>query len=320
MRTNATDVQTFSRVARCKSFSLAAKQLGVTRSAVSKSIGRLEKALGVTLIQRSTRSCSLTDLGRRFYKHAAEVDAALEAAVSSVTGSEQDVVGHLGISVATSFGAALTPALIRRFRSDWPRLRLSVQFDERYVDLIGTGVDVAIRVARQLEDSTLLSQRLAVTRMALVASPGYLAKYGTPKQPRELKMHRCLDLGSPARPQTIWRFNDDKESIDVPIHCSLTADSELALILAACMDDGILYTPQILVGGELAQGRLVPLLSEYTRADTWGIYAVYPNRKPPAKVRAFIEFVKHELPNLEMVDRWAPFGQPREEKRAAAIA
>lgn len=149
------------------------------------------------------------------------------------------------------------------------------------------------------------------------ALPGYLAKYGTPKHPQDIKTHRCLDLGSPVRPQTIWRFRDGEDTVEVPVYCSLTANAILPLILAACMDDGILYTQQLLVGGELAQNRLVPLLSDYTRSDAWGIYAVYPNRKPPAKVRAFIEFVKQELPNLEIVDRWAPFRQPCEEKRVA---
>ena len=316
-RINAADVQTFSRVARSESFRIAANQLGVTRSAVSKSIGRLEKALGVRLLNRSTRSCSLTDAGRRFLKYATKVDVALEAAVDSVSGNEQEVAGHLGVSVATSFGAALMPSLVERFRVAWPRLKLSMHFDERYIDLIGTGIDVAIRIAPQLEDSTLLSQRLGQTRMALVASPGYLAKYGVPKHPRELKSHRCLDIASPLRPQTIWRFRDIDEPIEVPIHCSLTANADMPLILAACMGDGILYTQRLLVGGELAQGRLVPILSDYTRSDSWGIYAVYPNRRPSAKVRAFIEFVRAELRGLEMVDRWAPFGQPCEDERTA---
>ena len=316
-RINAADVQTFSRVARSESFKIAASQLGVTRSAVSKSIGRLEKALGVTLLNRSTRSCSLTDAGRSFFKYAAKVDVALEAAVESVSGNEQEVAGHLSVSVSTSFGAALMPSLIDGFRAAWPRLKLSVHFEERCVDLIGTGVDVAIRIAPQLEDSTLLSQRLGQTRMALVASPGYLAKYGVPKHPRELKSHRCMDRGSPSRPQTIWRFRDGDERIEIPVHCSLTANADMPLILAACMDDGILYTQRLLVGGELAQGRLVPILSDYTRLDLWGIYAVYPNRRPPAKVRAFIDFVRAGLPDLKTVDRWAPFGQPCKEEHTA---
>lgn len=316
-RINAADVQTFSRVARSESFKTAANQLGVTRSAVSKSIGRLEKALGVRLLNRSTRSCSLTDAGRRFFKYATKVDVALDAAVDSVSGNEQEVAGHLAVSVSTSFGAALMPVLVHRFRAAWPRLNLSVHFEESYVDLIGSGVDVAIRIALQLDDSTLLSQRLGQTRMILAASPGYLAKHGVPKHPRELKSHRCLDLGSPSRSQTIWRFRDADEAIEIPVNCSLTANADMPLVLAACMDDGILYTQRLLVGGELAHGRLVPILSDYTRSEPWGIYAVYPNRRPPAKVRAFIDFVRAELPDLTTVDRWAPFGQPCEH---AAIA
>jgi DNA-binding transcriptional LysR family regulator len=155
-----------------------------------------------------------------------------------------------------------------------------------------------------------MSKRLGTTPEVLVASPQYLAKYGTPKHPIDLASHHCLSLGSPARPQTVWRFRHRGEIIEVAVECAITTNTDLPLILAACMGDGILYIPKLLVGGELEQGRLVPILTEFTDSRQNGIYAVYPKRNPPAKVKAFVAFVANELAELQIVDRWAPFGQP----------
>lgn len=301
---NAGDVQVFSRVARTGNFSEAAEQLGLTRSTVSKSISRLEGRLGVVLINRSTRSSSLTDAGRRFYEHATEVDAALERAVAAVSGDDQEVVGNLSISLPTSLGAALTPALVGQFRRKWPRLSLSLEFNDEYVDLIGGSIDVAIRVARRLNDSNLLSRRLGETKGVLVASPGYLSRYGIPKSVEELGNHRCMDIGRADRMRVVWRFDGSEGPIEVPVQCTMNANSDLPLILAACMDEGILYTPEIVVSNELAQGRLTEILSESTSSQCFGIYAVYPNHGRPAKVRAFIDFIANQLPLLDTVDRW----------------
>ena len=307
---NVADIQVFSRVARLGSFSEAARQLGLTRSAVSKSVSRLEEKLGVVLIQRSTRSSSLTDAGRRFQSYAAEIDATLEKAVASVSGADQEVVGNLSVSVPTSFGAGMMPSLIHDFRAKWPRLSLNLHFSDQNVDLVGGAYDVAIRLATRLEDSSLLSKRLGTTREILVASPGYLARHGTPRHVNDLKSHRCLAIGSSARSQVVWRFRGVRDQIEVPIDCAMTSNTDLALILAACMDEGILYTPELSVSGELARGRLQAILPDFCDSRRRGIHAVYPNRKPPAKVRAFIDFIEAALPALEAVDRWAPFGEP----------
>lgn len=304
---NAADVQVFSRVAQTGNFSEAAEQLGLTRSAISKCIIRLEDRLGVVLINRSTRSSSLTDAGRRFYRYAREVDDALEKAVAAVSGSDQDVVGNLSISMPTSLGAAMTPFIVDEFQRNWPRLTLSLHFDDKCVDLIGGSIDVAIRVARRLSDSNLLSKRLGTTREILVASPAYLARFGSPETVEELKNHRCLDLGRPDRSRVIWRFCNPDGTAEVPVECAISANTDLPLVLAASMDQGILFTQEIVVGNELAQGRLQEILPQYTRAQSLGIYAVYPNHGPPAKVRAFIDFVEQRLPQLVNVDLWAPF-------------
>lgn len=307
---NAADVQLFSWVVRHGSFSEAAQRLGITRSAVSKAVTRLEDRLGVCLLRRSTRKLSLTDAGHRFFKHAAEVDAALQSAEAAVAGDDQDVSGHLAVSLSTSFGAALLPRIIRDFRGKWPNLTLSLDFNDSYTDLIGGGLDLAIRIASRLDDSSLMSKRLATTREVLVASPGYLKKFGTPGHVDDLKNHRCIDIANSTRSEKTWRFREGKETIEVPVSCVMTATSDLPLILAACLDEGVLQMPELLVAGEVASGRLVEILPDFSDAREWGVFAVYPARKPSAKVRAFIDFVVQELAHLPTVDRWAPFSDP----------
>ena len=304
---NVADAQVFNRVATTRSFSEAAQQLGVTRSAVSKSVSRLEEGLGVVLLNRSPRKASLTEAGRIFYQHSAQIDVDLERAYASVSGCDQRPVGKVSCSLPSSLGAALLPAILQRFRVAWPELTLNLNFDERYVDLVGGSFDVAIRIAQRLQDSNLLSRRLGTTGEVLVASPAYLAKHGTPSHANELKSHRCLALGSPAQSRVVWRFGGPDGPLEIPVECVITSNTNLALILAACMDDGVLNIPELLVGGELAQRRLQRILPEFSDPQAYGIYAVYPNQKPPAKVRAFIEFVEQELPALGTVDRWAPF-------------
>lgn len=303
---NVSDIQVFSKVAATRSFSEAATQLGITRSAVSKSISRLESELGVTLLNRTPRSASLTEAGRNFFAHSVAVDEALEQAVASVSGADQRPSGNVSCSLPTGLGASLMQPLMRRFRNSWPDISLDLHFDDRYVDLVGSSIDVAIRVAQKLDDSNLLSRRIGATRDVLVASPGYLAKHGEPKSISDLKDHRCLGVGNAVRRRVVWRFRGDEGPLEVSVACSTTSNSVLALILAACMDDGIIYLPELFVGGELNEGVLKRVLPESSDSQAYGVYAVYPNLRPPAKVRAFIEFIEQELPQINTMGRWSP--------------
>lgn len=304
---NPSDAQVFVRVVRAGSFSAAAERLGVTRSAVSKAVSRLEDDLQVVLLRRTPRSLSTTDAGTRFFEYAEEADLALQRGRDAVGGSDEEISGHVAVTLPTSLGAALMPGFVQRFRSQWPRLTLNLNFDDRCADLIGGGFDLAIRIAPRLEDSSLCSKTLASTREILAASPGYLARFGTPKHVSELKDHRCLELGRPIRTEAVWRFVKGNEPIEVPLALSLTSNTDLPLILAACLDDGILRIPALLIGGELASGRLVEILRDFADSRAWGVHAVYPRKNPPAKVKTFIEFVVGEIDELERADRWAPF-------------
>lgn len=303
---NVSDIQVFGKVAATGSFSDAAAQLGITRSAVSKAVSRLEKQLGVTLLNRSPRSTSLTEAGRVFFEHSMAIDDALERAVASVSGADQRPTGNVSCSMPSSLGAALMTPLIRKFRDVWPEVTLDLHFDDRYVDLIGSSIDVAIRVAPKLDDSNLLSRRIGTTRKILVASPAYLEMHGRPASIPDLKNHHCLAVGSAARRRVTWRCESTDGPAEVMVNCHTTSNSVLALILAACLDDGIIYVPELFVSGELREGVLTRVLSDCCASQPFGVFAVYPSQKPPAKVRALIDFLEQELPQLDTMERWAP--------------
>jgi DNA-binding transcriptional LysR family regulator len=199
------------------------------------------------------------------------------------------------------------PSIIRDFRRTWPNIILNLHFDERYADLVGGRFDVAIRVAQQLNDSNLLSRRLGSTRQVLVASPGYLDLYGTPTNVLDLPKYRCIGLGSGRRQIAAWHFSGKDGPIDVQVERILTANNNLALILAACLGEGILSIPELFVSAELAQGRLREILPQFSDPNRSGIFAVYPTRKPATKVRVFVDFVANLLNSPHALDRWAPF-------------
>ena len=317
---NLSDVYVFKKVAATLSFTQAAKQIGSSRSAVSKKISRLEQDLGVTLLNRSTRSVSLTEAGRTFHQHTSEVDTRIERAADVVRGTDLQPTGTVAFSVPSSLGAALMPALITQFHSTWPELKFSIHFDDSLVDLIAGSYDLAIRIAQKLNDSSLISQRLTSTHKVLAASPGYLDKYGVPTDISQLKDHRCLGLGSAVKTGTKWRLQDQNRVIEVPCTYSISANNDLALILAACLDNGIVYLPEICISNEVLQKRLQIILRESSDPQPYGIFAVYPHRNAAAKVKVLVNFIEQELSSMSTIDRWAPLSKDPSQSKEQAVA
>ena len=301
------DCAIFARVAKTLSYQYAGDQLGLSRSTISKRIVALEQALGVILLNRSTRRISLTDAGTNLLAHWRDIERAAQQSFDTVHGSDLEPSGRLRISIATSLGAVLMPRLARDFLSEWPDLQMSIHFSEPFVDVVGHGFDAVIRIAENLTDSVLVAKRLATSRKVLVASPGYVERYGKPANLKALKEHRALDLHAASERGSAWRFVDAndkaKETTLVP---ACVANNDLALILAACLDVGILYTPKILVESELSRGHLKVLDLDDAQGPEVGIYALYPHREPPAKVRVFVDFVSKQLNDIERLNRWDP--------------
>ena len=305
---NIADISVFNKVAETLSFTRAGELVGMNRSAISKRVARLENDLGVVLFNRSPRSISLTEAGQKFYAHTITLDQTINNAAESIQDTQQRPSGVLSFTMPTSLGASLMPLIMREFQRTWPDVCLQVNLDERYVDIIGEGLDVAIRLAKKLNSSSLMSRRIATTPDILVAAPDYLKKRGRPTHVEELKTHFCLTL---SKRDVIWRFSRKGDAYDVPLNCTTSSNNDQALLLIACLGGGIVRVPKLLVESELAQGQLLRVLADFESLPEYGVYAIYPNRNPPAKVKVFIDFIEQQLARMQEIDRWAPLTNTR---------
>ena len=300
---NLSDIPIFNAVADTLSFTRAAQHLGLSRSAVSKRIARLEKDTDVLLFQRSARSIRLTPAGERFYDQTAALDTTIRRATEALQQTQDVPFGRLSLTMPTSLGAQFTPLLVREFRSQWPQVQLNIDYDDRYADLAAEGFDVAIRVAKRLGDSSQPAKSLMTSSEVLVASPGYLERFGRPQTLRELRRHCRLAL---AKQDSAWQLHGPNGPESVRLDQVTTFNNDLAMILAAVLDGGIFLTPRILVESEIKSGRLVVVLPRYKTPTDYKVWAVYRTLQPTAKVRMLIRFVEDWLPRLGDLDRWQP--------------
>lgn len=293
-----TDIIAFVRVADARSFTVAAEQLGLSRSAVGKCVTRLEDQLGVRLLHRTTRSVTPTDEGEAFYERCVRILADLEDAELAMASRSERPRGRLRLDLPVSFGRLHVLPLLHRFMATWPDVVVNVTFTDRYVDLIDEGVDLALRIGGE-DDSQLVARTLAPHRLVTCATPDYLAARGTPQTPADLADHSCLAFTHAGRPAD-WRFRtrpDDgsdaplADNRTLPVHGRFCASNAEALRDAALAGYGIGQLATFLVGDDLRAGRLVPVLESYTTPGP-PIRAVYPTgRHLSPKVRRFIDLL-----------------------------
>ena len=283
----------FLAVVRAGSFVGAAEATGLSKAAVSRHVSELEATLGVRLLHRTTRRLSLTDEGQRFQARAAELMEALEDLESATASSGGEASGVLRINAPVTFGNLHLAPLWPRFLAANPKVTLDITLNDRVVDLVDEGYDLAIRIT-SLGDSQLVSRRLATTRMVLCASPGYLAAHGTPRHPRELTGHRVLAYSYWTSGDE-WRFTGPAGDASVRVKPCLRSNSGDTCRVAALHDQGVILQPDFLVGPDLRAGTLVELMPEY-RSLELGIHAVYPTRKHlPMKTRLLVDFLVDAL-------------------------
>lgn len=280
----------FVTVVETGSLSAAAARLDVAKSVVSRRISELEAHLGVQLLHRTTRRLVLTDTGQTFYQRAAEILAELAEAEHAAAEGRQALTGRVRLAAPLSFGLLhLNPALTA-FAEQHPGVQLDVDMNDRAVNLVEEGFDLAVRIGH-LGDSSLVARPLAPIRTLLCASPGYLARRGTPRHPQELAAHDGLVYTNIPEAQQ-WRFTDaegNTESVRVPVR--LRANNGDLLLEAAAAGLGIVATPTFIAYRAVLEGRLVPLLTDY-RMPVVHAYAVYPSRRfLPRRVRALVEFL-----------------------------
>ena len=283
------EMQTFNAVVDAGSFVKAAEALHMSKAAVSRYVVDIETRLGVRLLHRTTRRLSLTEEGQVFYGRSKEILADLAEAEDEITSRSDAASGLLRINAPFTFGILHLAPLWGAFMALHPKVTLDVTLADRLVDLVDEGYDVAIRIAT-LESSTLVSKRLATTRMVLCASPKYLARRGTPQHPSELARHSVISY-SYWSTKDEWRFEGPKGPVSIKTDPCMHTNSGDTCRAAALADQGVILQPTFLVDKNLADGSLIELMPQY-RSLELGIYAVYPTRKHVStKVRALIEFL-----------------------------
>jgi DNA-binding transcriptional LysR family regulator len=279
----------FVAVAESGSFSGAARQMKISTSMVSRQIAALEGKLGVRLFERTTRAVALTEAGRNYLDRAQRVLAELEAANLWVSRLQDTPRGRLRISAPLSFGVQhLSPAL-PLFLSRFPEIEIDLALNDRYVDLIDEGFDLALRIGR-LADSSLIARKLSPIRRAVCASPDYIARRGAPSHPNELVAHECLSH-SEIGPRE-WRFLDENgQTLLIEVKSRFRADNGDVLRQMALAGVGIIYLPTFFIGQDIAAGRLVSLLPPFALLDS-ALQAIYPpGRHLSPKVRVFVDFL-----------------------------
>ena len=287
---NLAAMAVFARVVEDRSFTQAADALGRSKSAVSKAVSQLEDRLGARLLNRTTRRLSLTEAGTAYYERAARILAEAAEADSAVSALQDEPRGTLRINAPMSFGQRHLAPAIGGFLERYPELRLDITLSDRFVDLIGEGYDVAVRIAA-LPDSSLIAAKLAPNRRVVCASPDYLARAGTPRHPQDLRQHNCFGYTYQATGNT-WRFVGPEGPATVRVTGSLTANNGDILKAAMLQGLGLGLVPTFSIADELKSGELVVVLPDYIDTET-SVYAVYPHsRHLSAKVRAFVDYLR----------------------------
>ena len=294
-RTNLNDIMIFMAVVDAGSFVAGGHALGLSRSAAGKAIMRLEDRLGSRLLNRTTRTLSLTEEGRVFYEGGLQVLASVDQAEASLGGKGGKPRGILRLTVPSAFGRLVVLPVIRKFLSAWPDLQVEVSFTDRLIDIVEEGFDLAVRIGVTTSDTRLVSRVVARYKAALCASPAYLSARGEPKELDDLSSHDCLLFNSRNQRQG-WRFRDEDGAwVKAPVRSRLRLDSGEALRDCALAGLGLALLPDFLVGSDLAAGRLRRVLPDLETDDV-KILTLYPDKRLlEPRVRYFIDLLVEEL-------------------------
>lgn len=283
-------MRTFRRVVELGGFAAAARDLGLSNAAVSKHVAELEAHLGATLLTRTTRRLSVTEAGRGYYDRCARILDDVREADIAVRELQTAPRGLLRVNAPMSFGLKHLSPILPEFMARYPEVRVDLAMNDRVVDLIEEGFDVALRIRAELADSSLIARRLASVRRVLCASPAYLAKHGAPVAAEDLARHRCLVYSLSEAPNA-WTLRRPGGEVTVKVEGWLTANSSLVLRDALLNGGGVALVPTFLIGSDLDDGRLTRILGDHEAAGRT-LFAVYPpGRHLSPKVRAFVDFL-----------------------------
>lgn len=289
-----TALAVFCSAAERTSFVAASRQLGLSTSSVSKNIKELEAHLGTRLFQRTTRRVTLTEAGSVYYERVRRVLDELEEADGAVGALHGEARGRLRVSAPVTLSLLTITQQIPVFLRRHPELSLDLHLDDRRVDLVRDGFDIALRGSDRLEDSILVARRLTTLTHVLCASPAYVEEHGAPEHPRALAEHCCVQFSLSDHADR-WTFRKGKEAVPVAIDGVYRVSSSLAVRDALLAGFGLSLVPRRYVADDLREGRLVELLAGWS-SDRTTIYAVYPSRQfLVPKVRVFLDFLVEQL-------------------------
>jgi len=284
----------FAKLADTGSFARAAKELGLSKATVSKAIARLEARLGTALLTRTSRRLALTEIGRATASRAARILAEAEGMDADALASATDPAGVVRIAAPMSFGINYLAPMLPELLTAYPRITVDLHLSDEFVDLIGGGYDLALRIAA-LPDSTLRTRRLCQVRLLLVGAPAYFERRGRPSHPRDLAAHTCLDYAN-RPPSDHWRFiaASGEEAVGTPV-VVLRANNAQALAPALLAGHGLAVQPEFTMWQDLAAGRLEAVMTDWTPRAIALNLVTPPGALRPARATAVIEFLARRL-------------------------
>jgi DNA-binding transcriptional LysR family regulator len=284
-------ISTFVDVAAKGSLSAAARAEGIAPAMIGRRLDALEERLGVKLLQRSTRKIALTNEGITFLEDCQRILADLENAESAVSERSARASGHLLISAPAGFGRQHVAPLIPSFLAQHRDVSVTLNLNDRVVDLIGEGIDVAIRIAA-LSDSSLVGVKLADNKRVVVASPAYIKRYGMPESLDDLAKHNCLAMSSEGS-QRGWTFRQNGKNVTLKVSGNMVCNDGAVLHEWALEGKGLAWRSMWEVGKAIEAGKLVTVLDEFAAPGN-DIYAVFAQRRHlPLRIRAFVDFLRH---------------------------
>lgn len=283
----------FVQIVESRNMSAAARDLDTSVTSVARQLSRLEANLGVRLLNRTTRSQSLTEAGQLYYSRLVEVLAQVDEIKREVSSYQEGVKGRLKVHLRTSFGAHVIVPALPRFLAQYPDISVDVTLTDERADLVAQGIDVAVWLGN-LEDSSLIARRLNPSKRVLCASPDYLARHGAPQAPEDLTHHNCLVFLAKNYGNR-WRFTQNGQTSEIVVSGNLQTGHGTVLLSSALNGLGLVILQDAIVRENLDRGELVQVLPEYevspTESDT-ALYAIFPtSRRVSPKTRAFVDFL-----------------------------
>lgn len=295
MAVDLTGISVFLAVAEARSFRAAAEHLGVTRPAVSQAIRRLEDRIGVALVQRTTRSVSLTEAGEQLYQRVAPAIAEVGLALDAATDRDIAPSGLLRLAVSSIAERFISGSLLASFADAYPAVQIDVNITDEEFDIVAEGYDAGVRLGEVIDQDMTAIPVSDQQRQTAVAAPSYIQRFGKPSHPSDLAQHRCI--GWRPAPHTApyrWEFGEDGREFDVAVNPQVTTNDMWLMIRTACAGGGITFGMEETFKPYISSGQLVPLLEEYFPPFA-GFYLYFPNRRNLApKLRALIEHVRRQ--------------------------